>query len=58
MISRKNRRSFLKAAGGLALTIPPVSQLPVAFAEELKSRLKITDVRIVSSQDDKRSWER
>ena len=42
----KDRRSFLKAAGA-ALAIPPLTKVPEAFAQAVKPRPKITDVRII-----------
>ena len=42
----QSRRSFLKTAGA-ALAISPISQVPKAFAQGNRPRLKITDIRNV-----------
>jgi len=47
MMSRKNRRSFLKTAGA-AMAMTQIPLLPEAYAQGNRPRLRITDVRNVS----------
>ena len=43
----ESRRSFLKTAAALALTVPPLSIPTAALSAEPKPRMKITDIRVV-----------